>query len=107
MNQIIDIVKNYKIFKKNNNNINDINLFIKNLRDEKSYENINDEEIKKCCLNQEFSFVLILKKEITIEFLFTRYEEYKIMIDDIRNLIKDKKDTLYEFFHIKKFEYPK
>ena len=107
MNQIIEIVKDYKIFKKNNDNINNINLYIKKLREEKSYKNLNDEEIKKCCLNQDFSFELILKKEITIEFLFTFYEEYKIVIDDIKNLIKDKKDTLYGFFHMKKFEYPK
>ena len=106
MNQIIEIVQNYKIFKKNNDNINDINIYIKKLREEKSYKNLSEEEIKKCCLNQEFSFELILKKELIIEFLFTCYEEYKAVSDDIKNLIKDKKETLYKLFHIKKFEYP-
>jgi hypothetical protein len=107
MNQIIEIAKNYKIFKKNNDNKNDINIYIKKLREEKSYKNLSEEEIKKCCLNQEFSFELILKKELIIEFLFTCYEEYKTVSDNIKKLIKDKKGTLYKLFHIKKFEYPK
>ena len=35
------------------------------------------------------------------------YDEFKFINDNIRTIIKDKKEKLYEMFNIKKFEYPK
>ena len=107
MYQIISIYKDYKIFKLNNNNKDDINLFIKKKRKEKMFKNLNDEEIKKCCINQKFSSQIILINEQIFEFLFMSYEEYKFVTDNIKTIIKDKKEVLYEMFNIKKFEYPK
>ena len=107
MHQIISIYKDYKIFKLNNNNKDDINSYIKKIRKEKICENLNDEEIKKCCFNQKFSVELILINEQIFEFLFMSYDEFKFINDNIRTIIKDKKEKLYEMFNIKKFEYPK
>ena len=107
MSQIISVYKDYKYFKENNNNKDDINLYIKKIRKMKLYEDMNNGDIKKCCLNQKFSFELILKEEKIIEFLFTSYEEYRTVNNNIRELIKDKKESLYNLFNITKFEYPK
>ena len=107
MNQIISIYKDYKIFKLNNNNKDDINLFIKQIKKEKNCENLDDEEIKKCCFNQKFSLEIILFNEQIFEFLFMNYDEYKFVNDNIKSIIKDKKEVLYEMFKINKFEYPK
>ena len=57
--------------------------------------------------NKFFSFELLLKNEKIFEFLFTSCEEYKIANDYIGSLIKNKKESLYEFFNFRKFEYPK
>ena len=57
--------------------------------------------------NKFFSFELKLKNEKILEFLFSFYEEYKMVIDNIGSFIKDKKESLYEIFNFRKFEYPK
>ena len=72
---------------------------------------INSDKIENKKLNKNdnkfFSFELLLKNEKIFEFLFTSCEEYKIANDYIVSLIKDKKESLYEFFNFRKFEYPK
>ena len=72
---------------------------------------INSDKIENKKLNKIdnkfFSFELLLKNEKIFEFLFTSCEEYKIANDYIVLLIKDKKESLYEFFNFRKFEYPK
>ena len=72
---------------------------------------INSDKIENKKLNKNdnkfFSFELLLKNEKIFEFLFTSCEEYKIANDYIGSLIKDKKESLYEFFNFRKFEYPK
>ena len=72
---------------------------------------INSNKIENKKLNKNdnkfFSFELLLKNEKIFEFLFTSCEEYKIANDYIGSLIKDKKESLYEFFNFRKFEYPK
>ena len=72
---------------------------------------INSDKIENKKLNKIdnkfFSFELLLKNEKIFEFLFTSCEEYKIANDYIGSLIKDKKESLYEFFNFRKFEYPK
>ena len=57
--------------------------------------------------NKIFSFELKLKNEKIFVFLFSSYEEYKMVIDNIGSFIKDKKESLYEIFNFRKFEYPK
>ena len=107
INQIISIYKDYKNFKANNKNKDDINLYVKKIRKQKLYNNIKDDDIKKCCNNKLFSFELILKEEKILEFVFTSYEEYEIVNDNISSLMKDKMESLYEIFRVKKFDYPK
>ena len=72
---------------------------------------INSDKIENKKLNKIdnkfFSFELLLKNEKIFEFLFTSCEEYKIANDYIGSLIKNKKESLYEFFNFRKFEYPK
>jgi hypothetical protein len=72
---------------------------------------INSDKIENKKLNKIdnkfFSFELLLKNKKIFEFLFTSCEEYKIANDYIVLLIKDKKESLYEFFNFRKFEYPK
>ena len=72
---------------------------------------INSDKIENKKLNKNdnkfFSFELLLKNEKIFEFLFTSCEEYKIANDYIGSLIKNKKESLYEFFNFRKFEYPK
>ena len=105
--KIISIYNDYQTFKEKNNNKDDIKLFIQKMRKNKSYNDMNDEDIKKCCFNQKFSFELILKNGINMGILLNSYEDFKNMTDNICTLIKDKKETLYELFNINKFEYPK
>ena len=72
---------------------------------------INSDKIENKKLNKNdnkfFSFELLLKNEKIFEFIFTSCEEYKIANDYIGSLIKNKKESLYEFFNFRKFEYPK
>ena len=72
---------------------------------------INSDKIENKKLNKNdnkfFSFELLLKNEKIFEFIFTSCEEYKIANDYIGSLIKNKKESLYEFFNFTKFEYPK
>ena len=107
MNKILSVYTSYKNFKIENGDKDDINLFIKKIRKNNSFNDMSDENIKKCCFNQKFSLELILTNKIITEFLFSSYEEYRNVKNNIKSLIKDKKETLYEIFNINKFEYPK
>ena len=105
MKQIIEIYKDYKRFKENNNDKDDVDFFIKKIKKNNLYKNMNDEEIKKCCDNKKFTFEIIFKNKKGIELLFISYEEFKIWNDNFNTFIKNKKEMLFNVFNLQKFSY--
>ena len=96
---IIDIHRNYFKWKANNNGNSLLNEFI----DEqiKKYNNLNKENIQKCIVNKNFNFSLIInnynrKEKISkrFEFIICSYDEFKIWINGIAFIIKNKNNIL-------------
>ena len=91
MKIIVEINRNYKKYKCLNENWNK-NEFI--LSQKKKYLVLEDDEIEKCCYNKYYSFFMILSDDRKIEFLFSSYEEFKLWINGINFIIKNKKDIM-------------
>ena len=95
---IIDIHRNYFKWKENNKGKGIINEFI----DEqiKKYNNLNQEEIQKCIINKNFNFSLIVnnhgkeKNNRRIEFIICSYDEFKMWINGMAFIIKNKNSIL-------------
>ena len=95
---IIDIHRNYYKWKENNKVNNIINGFI----DEqiKKYENFSQEDIEKCIVNKNFNFSLIAnfeeeeKNNKRIEFIICSYDEFKMWINGMAYIIKNKNSII-------------
>ena len=85
---IIDIYRNYykeKLPLKGNN----FDKFINEQIDK--YNNLTKEDIKKCVLNKNFNFSLVLKNEKKrFEFIICSYDEFKMWINGMAFIIKNK-----------------
>ena len=85
---IIDIYRNYykeKLPLKGNN----FDKFISEQIDK--YNNLSKEDIKKCVLNKNFNFSLVLKNEKKrFEFIICSYDEFKMWINGMAFIIKNK-----------------
>ena len=85
---IIDIYRNYykeKIPLKGSN----FDKFINEQIDK--YNNLTKEDIKKCVLNKNFNFSLVLKNEKKrFEFIICSYDEFKMWINGMAFIIKNK-----------------
>ena len=89
---IIEINQNFKKYKSCNSNWNK-EEFIRNQK--LIYIIFEEDEIEKCCYNQYFNFFISFKDNKKIEFLFSSYEEFKLWINGINFIIKNKKDINY------------
>ena len=100
---IIDIHRNYYKWKENNKGNNIINNFI----DEqiKKYNNLSQADIEKCIVNKNFNFSIIInnsdkekKNNNTnnkrIEFIICSYDEFKMWINGMAFIIKNKLNLL-------------
>ena len=88
MKIIIEINRNYKKYKSLNKNWNKREFI---LSQKNKYLVFEDDEIEKCCYNKYYNFFVILTDERKLEFLFSSYEEFKIWINGISFIIKNKK----------------
>ena len=91
MKIIIEINRNYRKYKCMNNNWNK-DEFI--LGQRSKYLIFEDNEIEKCCYNKYYNFFVILLDKKKIEFLFSSYEEFKIWINGISFIIKNKNEII-------------
>ena len=61
-------------------------------RESKLFSDMNREDIKKSALNQNYNFSLITKKGKRLEFIITSYEEFKMWINGLAFIIKNKNE---------------
>ena len=88
--KIIEIFRNYMKYKDKNNF--SLEEFIN-----KEYNLIQDlekEDIKKCTSNQNYNFSLITKKGKRLEFIICSYEEFKMWINGLAFIIKNKTELI-------------
>jgi len=67
--------------------------FIKNVKS-KYNNNLSNEEIEKCIENKNFNFFLSISKEKRYEFIVCSYNDFKLWINGLAFIIKNKKDIL-------------
>ena len=91
---MIEIYRDYRKYCKNVNEKNDKEKFVE--KEIKKYNNIDDEYINKCITNKKFSFILFIEEKLQMEFLFFSYDDFKIWINGLAFIIKNKK-KLMEF----------
>lgn len=85
--KIIEIYRNYNKNKfKNNFSFED---FVNN--EKNKFNDMSKEDIIKSALNQNFNFSLITKNEKRLEFIIRSYEEFKVWINGLAFIIKNKK----------------
>ena len=92
---IIDVYRNYcrwKINKKWNKLEEFINEQII------KYNNLSREDVEKCIINKNYNFSLILKdNNRRFEFIICSYDEFKMWINGMAFIIKNKEDIYYLF----------
>ena len=86
---IIEIYRDYKKFIKNDNNKE---IFIK--KEMEKYSNLNYDYINKCINNNKFNFIMFAEGNLQYEFLFCSYEDFKMWINGIAFIIKNKNKIL-------------
>ena len=103
---IIDIYRNYNKWKDNDQNEISLNDFIQNqinkYKIDSSNRNVNltESDIKKCITNKNFNFSLIISDENNlnihkrIEFIICSYDDFKMWINGMALIIKNKKVIL-------------
>ena len=85
--KIIEIYRNYNKLKfKNNFSFED---FVNN--EKNKFKEMSKEDIIKSALNQNFNFSLVTKNRKRFEFIIRSYEEFKIWINGLAFIIKNKK----------------
>ena len=91
MKLIIEVHRNFRKYKESNKfkSIDDFaeSEFEKN-------KGLNKEEIEKCVANQNFNFLIAIKGGIILELIICTYEEFKMWINGLAFLIKNKKDII-------------
>ena len=61
-------------------------------RESKLFSDMNIEDIRKSALNQNYNFSLITKKGKRLEFVISSYEEFKMWINGLAFIIKNKNE---------------
>ena len=93
---IIEIYREYKKYK-NFNEEGTIDEFI-NIMIQKN-ENLSRNIIEKSALNKNFNFSIVLNnKNVRIEFIMCSYEDFKIWINGLAYLIKNKNEILKNIY---------
>ena len=86
--KIIEVFRNYHKLRDTNNF--SLEEFIN--KEYNLAQDMKKEDIKKCTLNQNFNFSLITKKEKRLEFIICSYEEFKMWINGLAFIIKNKSE---------------
>ena len=90
MKIIIDIYRGFRKFKAMDKN-GDLNEYIENIKKNKNYmSGLDENDIKNCCKIKNFIFSLNIKGDEKIELLFYSYEEFKLWVNGIGYLLKNK-----------------
>ena len=88
--KIIEIYRNYNKNKFNNNF--SFEEFVN--KEKNKFNDMNKEYIIKSALNQNFNFSIVTKKGKRLEFIIRSYEEFKIWINGMAFIIKNKNNNL-------------
>ena len=83
---LIDIYRNY--FKWKLSNKKNLDEFV--FEQINKYNNFSKEDIQKCINNKNFNFSLILKNNKRFEFIICSYDEFKMWINGMAFIIKNK-----------------
>ena len=87
LKSIIEIHRDYRKYKESKKfkSLEDF-IIIENLKNGK----LNKDEIEKCTKNKNFNFLIVANKENIYEIIICSYEEFKIWINGLAFLIKNK-----------------
>ena len=85
---IVEINTNYRKYRSSKENWNK-NEFI--LTQKNKYLVLEDDEIEKCCYNKYYNFFVILNDGKKFELIFSSYEEFKLWINGINFIHKNKR----------------
>ena len=88
--KIIEIYRNYNKNKFNNNF--SFEEFVN--KEKNKFNDMNKEDIIKSALNQNFSFSIVTKNGKRLEFIIRSYEEFKIWINGMAFIIKNKNNNI-------------
>jgi len=88
--KIIEIFRSYNKYKDKNNF--SLEEFIN--KEYNKNQDMKKEDIKKCILNQNYNFSLITKKGKRLEFIICSYEEFKMWINGLAFIIKNKTELI-------------
>ena len=92
MKKMIEIYRDYRKYCKKGKEKSDKESFIE--KEMEKYNNINSEYINNCIGNKKFSFILYVEENTQMEFLFFSYDDFKIWINGLAFIIKNKKKLL-------------
>ena len=73
------------------------------LNQKNKYLIFEEDEIEKCCYNKYYNFFVILLNNKKIELLFSSYEEFKLWINGINFIIKNKIEIMKQIGNRKKY----
>ena len=90
---IIEVFRNFRKYKESNK-FKSIEDFVENEIGKKSNQGLNREEIEKCIVNKNFNFLIAIKGGVMIELIICSYEEFKMWINGLAFLIKNKNDII-------------
>ena len=91
-NSLKTIIEIYRDYKKYNKKENDKDKFIQ--KEIEKYSNLNYDYINKCINNNKFNFILFAEGNLQYEFLFCSYEDFKMWINGIAFIIKNRNKIL-------------
>jgi hypothetical protein len=91
-NSLKTIIEIYRDYKKFNKKENDKDKFIK--KEMEKYSNLNYDYINKCINNNKFNFIMFAEGNLQYEFLFCSYEDFKMWINGIAFIIKNRNKIL-------------
>ena len=90
---IIEVLRNFRKYKESNK-FKSIEDFVENEIGKKSNQGLSREEIGKCIVNKNFNFLIAIKGGVMIELIICSYEEFKMWINGLAFLIKNKNDII-------------
>ena len=88
---IIEVHRNFRKYK-DSNKFKSIDEFVESELEKN--KGLNKEEIEKCVVNKNFNFLIAIKGGVMIELIICTYEEFKMWINGLAFLIKNKKDII-------------
>ena len=92
---MIEIYREYKKnIKYNRENEKFNKIFIKKVKEKYSDLNLSEDYINKCINSKKFNFILIIKGKQKMEIVFESYEDFKMWINGIVFIIKNRNKIL-------------